>query len=76
MSRKKKLILYGAMLAVGLLVFILEIFVFQKPDGVPGLVICIASVLTVLGSIVKLCKLSPRFENSFWSVLDLFFWLP
>ena len=73
MSRKKKLILYGAMLAVGLLVFILEIFVFQKPDGVPGLVIC---VLTVLGSIVKLCKLSPRFENSFWSVLDLFFWLP
>ena len=76
MSRKKKLILYGAMLAAGLLVFILEIFVFQKPDGFLGLVICIASILTILGSIVKLCRLSPRFEDSFWSMLDLFFWLP
>ena len=76
MGRKKKLILYGTMLAVGLLVFILEVFVFQKPDGIWGLAICIASILTVLGSIVKLCRLSPRFEDSFLAMLDLFFWLP
>lgn len=76
MNRNKKLILYGAMLLVGLLVFILEIFVFQKPDGILGLLICIASVLMVLGSIIKLCIMSPKFENSFLTALDIFFWLP
>ena len=76
MSREKKLMLYGGMLVIGLLVFILEIFVFQKPDGIPGLVICIASILMILGSVIKLCKMSPKFENSFLAVLDLFFWLP
>ena len=76
MSRNKKLILYGAILLVGLLVFILEIFVFQKPDGILGLIICIASILMVLGSIIKLCMLSPIFEESFLTALDIFFWLP
>lgn len=76
MNRNKKLILYGAILLVGLLVFILEIFVFQKPDGIPGLIICIASVLMVLGGIIKLCILSPKFEESFLTALDIFFWLP
>lgn len=76
MSRNKKLILYGTILLVGVLVFILEIFVFQKPDGILGLLICIASVLMILGSIIKLCIMSPKFENSFLTVLDIFFWLP
>jgi hypothetical protein len=76
MSRNKKLILYGTILLVGLLVFILEIFVFQKPDGILGLVICIASILMIFGSIIKLCILSPKFEDSFLTVLDIFFWLP
>ena len=76
MSRNKKLILYGAILLVGLLVFILEIFVFQMPDGILGLIICIASILMVLGSIIKLCMLSPKFEESFLTALDIFFWLP
>ncbi len=76
MSRNKKLILYGAILIVGLLVFILEIFVFQKPDGILGLIICIASILMILGSIIKLCILSSKFENSFLTALDILFWLP
>jgi len=76
MSRNKKLILYGTTMLVGLLVFILEIFVFQKPDGILGLIICITSIITVLGSIVKLCILSPKFEDSFFTALDIFFWLP
>lgn len=76
MSRNKKMILYGTILLVGLLVFILEIFVFQKPDGILGLLICIASVLMILGSTIKLCIMSPKFENSFLTVLDIFFWLP
>jgi len=73
---KKKLFFYGLMLLVGLLVFILEIFVFQKPDGAAGLIICIISIIMIFGGAVKLCKLSERFQNSFISVLDIFFWLP
>ena len=76
MSRNKKLILYGTILLAGLLAFILEVFIFQKPDGILGLIICIASVLMILGSIIKLCILSPKFEDSFLTALDIFFWLP
>lgn len=76
MDRSKKLLLYTAMLLVGLVVFVLEIFVFQKPDGVLGLIICITSIFMILGSIVKLCRLSPKFEDGFLKALDIFFWLP
>jgi len=76
MSKRKKLILYGAILTAGLLAFILEIFVFQKPDGILGLGICLVSIFMILGSIIKLCKLSPKFENSMWTALDILFWLP
>lgn len=76
MDRSKKLLLYTAMLLAGLAAFVLEIFVFQKPDGILGLIICIASELMILGSIIKLCILSPKFKDSFIKALDIFFWLP
>lgn len=76
MDRSKKLLLYTAILLVGLAAFVLELFVFQKPDGILGLMICITSIFMILGSIVKLCRLSPKFEDSFIKVLDIFFWLP
>lgn len=76
MDRSKKLLLYTAMLLIGLAAFVLEIFVFQKPDGILGLIICITSILMILGSIVKLCRLSPKFEDGFIKTLDIFFWLP
>lgn len=76
MNRNKKVLLYGSLLLVSLAVFVLEIFVFQKPDGILGLIICIASIVTILGSLVKLCRLSPRFEDSFLKFLDLLWWMP
>lgn len=76
MSKSKKQLLYGTMLTLGLIVFILAIFVFQKPDGILGLLICIASILMIFGSIVKLCILSPKFADGFLTALDIFFWLP
>ena len=76
MSKTKKLWIYGSILAIGLSVFILEIFVFQKPDGIPGLLICLASLAMIFGGIVKLCKLSSKFADSFLAALDIFFWLP
>lgn len=76
MTKKGKLILYGIVLLLGLLSFILQVFVYQKPDGVLGLVICIISVEMIIVGIIKLCKLSEKFKNSFWVALDIFTWLP
>lgn len=76
MTKKKKLILYGIVLFMGLLSFILQIFVFQKPNGTLGFAICVISVLMILVSILKLCILSPKFQNSFLAALDVFTWLP
>lgn len=76
MTKRNKLILYSILLLVGIISFVLELFVFQKPDGTLGLIICILSIYLILGSIIKLCKLSPKFENTFLSILDILFWLP
>ena len=63
MQNKNKFILYIILLGIGLLIFISEIFIFQKPDGVLGFIICIFSIYLILGSIIKLCKLSKKFSN-------------
>ena len=76
MTKRNKLILYSILLLVGIISFVLELFIFQKPDGTLGLIICILSIYLILGSIIKLCKLSPKFENTFLSILDILFWLP
>ena len=76
MKRNNKIILYGFLLVLGLLVFVSEVFIFQKPDGIAGLIICIISIYLILGSIVKLCKLSEKFANALPHFLDLLFWLP
>lgn len=76
MKRKNKIILYSILLILGLVVFISEIFIFQKPDGILGLIICIISVYLILGSIIKLCRLSERFTHTLLDLLDLLFWLP
>lgn len=73
---KRKIFFYSLVTIIGLIIFILEIFVFQKPDGAIGLIICITSLIMSFGGAVKLCKLSEKFENSFISALDIFFWLP
>ena len=76
MNKRNKFLLYGALLLVGLTAFILEVFVFQKPDGILGFLICLVSILLTFGSIVKLCRLSPKFEDGFLKTLDILFWLP
>lgn len=76
MTKKRKLIIYGILLFVGLLSFILQIFMYQKPNGILGFVICTISVLMILVSILKLCILSSKFQNSFFTALDVLTWLP
>lgn len=76
MSKTNKIILYSVLLLIGLLTFILEIFIFQKPDGLLGLIICISSIYITLGSIIKLCKLSDRLKNTILQSIDILFFLP
>lgn len=76
MKKRNKQILYTALLVLGLLIFILEIFIFQKPDGVLGFIICLMSIYLIIASVIKLCKLSEMFTNNLFSLLDLLFWLP
>ena len=76
MNRKQKLVLYGILLALGVLTFVLEIFVFQKPSGVLGFLICMASIYLSLGSMIKLAILSEHFKEGLLNFIDLLFWLP
>lgn len=76
MSQKNKTILYTILLLLGLSTFILQIFVFEYPDGILGLIVCIISIYLVLGSIMKLCKLSKKFKNVLKNTVDILFWLP
>ncbi len=76
MSKKNKINLYITLLILGLLVFVSEVFIFQKPDGIAGLIICLISIYLILGSVIKLCKLSETFTDMFFGFIDLLFWLP
>ena len=76
MSEKNKIILYTILLLLGLSIFILQIFVFEYPDGILGFIVCLISIYLVLGSIMKLCKLSKKFKNVLKNTIDILFWLP
>ena len=73
---KKKTLLYCILLILGILTFISEIFIFQKPDGILGLSICLISIYLILGSLIKLCKMSKKISNTLLASLDILFWLP
>lgn len=76
MSDKNKKILYSTLFILGLSVFILQVFVFSAPDGLLGFVICLVSIYLILGSFIKMCKISKKFKDYFINILDLLFWLP
>lgn len=73
MTKKNKIILYSLLLILGLGIFISEVFIFEKPDGILGLIVCIISVLLVIVSIIKLYKTSEKFKNNFLVILDMLF---
>lgn len=72
----KKIIIYSAILCVALAVFILFIFVLQKPDGVIGFLIAISCIYLIIASVLKLCKLSGNFEGNLIAIIELIFNLP
>lgn len=69
---KNRIILYYIMLLLGLTTFILELFVFEI-DDVIGFLITLISIYIMIGSIIKLYKLSSKFKETIKSIINYFF---
>ncbi len=55
MKKQTKINLCIILLLIGLLSFILQVFIFEAPDGAIGFLLCLISVYLIIGSIIKLC---------------------
>ncbi len=75
MKTKNKITLYRILLVVGILILSKEIF-FLGNKGVWSLIISLLSIYLLIGSTIKLCKLSPMFAKTTISSIDLLFFLP
>lgn len=75
MKKQAKINLCIILLILGLLSFILQVFVFEAPDGIMGFLLCLVSIYLILGSVIKLCQLSTKIKNSIFEVLDLLFFI-
>ncbi len=75
MKKQTKINLCIVLLAIGLLTFILQVFVFEAPDGIIGFLLCLISIYLIIGSIIKLCQLSKKIKTSIFDILDLLFFI-
>ncbi len=69
MKKKKQIILYTLLLITGLLIVFLQVYVVGAPDGFLGFLVFLVGIYLVLGSLIRLCKLSNAFRNSVFEVL-------
>ncbi len=77
MNKNKKIVLYAILFALGLTGLILQAFVIEAPDGILGFLLCLLCIYLMLGSIIKLCKISDYFKNTVLATtIDILFWLP
>ncbi len=58
-------------LLIGLLSFILQVFIFEAPYGIIDFLLCLISIYLIIGSITKLCQLSTKIKNSIFDILDI-----
>lgn len=75
MKKQTKINLCVILLIIGLTSFILQVFVFEAPDGIIGFLLCLISIYLILGSIIKLCQLSHKIKNTIFDALDLLFFI-
>ncbi len=76
MKKQNQKVLCGVLFLIGLLSFILQLFILESPNGILGLLLCLFSIYLMVGSMVKLCKLSEKFKNKLLDILDLLFFIP
>lgn len=74
-KKKTKVKLCIILFLIGLLSFILQVFVFEAPNGVIGFLLCIINIYLIIGSIIKLCQLSTNIKNLIFDILDLLFFI-
>lgn len=75
MKKQTKINLCVILLILGLFSFILQVFVFEAPDGILGFILCLVSIYLIIGSIIKLCQLSTKIKNTIFDALDLLFFI-
>ena len=73
MKERKQTIISIIFLIIGILTFILQLFIFEAPDGILGFTICLISILTIEFSIIKLYKTNKKFKEIFTNLLDMLF---
>ncbi len=71
----KKIALYSFTILLAIILFIVSMTVLGETKLAAPIIITV-SVFLLVGSIIKLCKLSDRFKDSVLTALDLLFWLP
>ena len=65
---------YTIIIGCSLLVLILEAFLFRF-TGILGLILCIASIYFVIGSIIKLLKTTDLVKKDILDKIDILFFL-
>lgn len=76
MKEKNKFILYLALFLVSLITLILQIFVFEAPNEIVGIILCLVCIYIIIGTLIKMCKNNKLFKNIFENIIDILFWLP
>lgn len=66
--------IYLVILAINILLLLLEVFIL-KISGVIDLTICILSVYFIVGSIIRLVRLSGFFSDEVMERLDILFFI-
>lgn len=67
---KKWLFLFLGIL--GIVLFNLQVFVFESPDGFIGYLVCLFSVLLTIISFIKLYQVSKTFREVLINILEIF----
>jgi len=75
MKKENQIILCTILLVIGLLGFILQLFVFEAPNGILGFLLCVTNIYLIIFSIIKLCKISEKFKNFLINIVDLLFFI-
>lgn len=75
MKKQTKINICLLLLVLGITIFILQLFVFEAPDGVIGFLLCLTSIYLIIGSIIKLCQLSNIIKGVIFDILDLLFFI-
>lgn len=57
---------------VGIVLFNLQVFFFESPDGFMGYLVCLFSVLLTIISFIKLYQVSNKFREVLKNLLEIF----